>query len=81
MGKRRMEIEVRLKVPLVVVISRICRSGRRVCLSDCDREHWHKISIEDEANNAVFFFFFPFSQTCILQCRVGPQEGDMVIIK
>ena len=58
MGKRRMEIEVRLKVPLVVVISRICRSGRRVCLSDCDREHWHTISIEDEANNAVFF---PFS--------------------
>jgi hypothetical protein len=57
MGKRRMEIEVRLKVPSVVV-SRICRSGRRVCLSDCDREHWHKISIEDEANNAVSFFFF-----------------------
>ena len=79
MRKRRMEMEVRLKVPLVVV-SRICRSGRRVCLSDCDREHRHKISIEDGANNAVFSFYF-FSQTCILQCRVGPQEGDMVIIK
>ena len=56
MGKRKMEIEVRIKVPLVVV-SRICRSGRRVCLSDCDREHRHKISIEDGANNAVFFSF------------------------